>query len=123
MSRRYDDGEDPHQYAEPKDKYRHTYFETLELAVGEIERFEQSDLCIVKELENLLLNATNSRDIEPLSDVVLKYLGDHNQLKIQLLMLPDMIETTFAGEVPVKKVTNVRTIVNAMEQSDICDHL
>ena len=68
------------------------------------------------------MNATNSRDIEPLSDV-LKYLGDHNQLKIQLLMPPDMIKTTFAGEVPVKKVTNVKTIANAMEQSDICDRL
>ena len=35
MPRRYD-GEHSHQYAEPKDKYRHTYFETLELATGEI---------------------------------------------------------------------------------------
>ena len=29
---------------------------------------------------------------------------DHNRLKIQLLMLPDMIKTVFAGEVSVKKV-------------------
>ena len=27
MLRRYDDGKLPHQYAEHKDKYRHTYFE------------------------------------------------------------------------------------------------
>ena len=44
---------------------------------------------------------------------------DHNRLKIQLLMLPDMIKTDFAGEVSVKKVTNVRTIANAMGKSDI----
>lgn len=34
-------------------------------------------------------------------------------------MLPDMIKTDFAGEVSVKKVTNVRTIANAMGKSDI----
>ena len=34
-------------------------------------------------------------------------------------MLPDMIKTAFADEVPVKQVTNVRTIASAMEQSDI----
>ena len=34
-------------------------------------------------------------------------------------MLPDMVKTAFAGEVPIKKVTNVRTIASAMEQSYI----
>lgn len=74
MPKRYDNSEHPHQYLVPKDKYRHTYFETLELAVGEIERrFEQSDFCTIKEIESLLLNAANSRDIEPISEVVLKF--------------------------------------------------
>lgn len=72
MPKRYDNGEHPHQYLVPKDKYQHTYFETLELAVGEIERrFEQSDFCTIKEI--LLLNAANSRDSEPISEVVLKF--------------------------------------------------
>lgn len=30
-----------------------------------------------------------------------------------------MIKTAFAGELPVKKITNVRTIASAMEQCDI----
>lgn len=85
--------------------------------------FEQSDLCTIKEVENLLVNAVNSRNIEPIfSQVVLNFLEkdvDPDRLKIQLLMLPDMIKTAFAGEVPVKKVTNVRIIASAMEQSDI----
>ena len=72
----------------------------MELAIGEIERFEQSDLYTIKEVENLLLN---SRNIDP------------DRLKIQLLMLPDMIKTAFAGEAPA----NVRTIASAMEQSGI----
>ena len=95
----------------------------LELATGEIEkRFDQSDLHTITEVENLLLSAANNRNIEPISQVVLKFLEkdvDPNRLKIQLLMLPDMIKTAFADEVPVKQVTNVRTIASAMEQSDI----
>ena len=81
-----------------------------------------NDLCTIKEIENLLLNAANSQEIEPKSEVVLKFLEndvDDNRLKIQLLMLPSVISTAFASEIPVKNVTNVRTIANAMEQSEI----
>ena len=120
---RYDQGEPPHQYLAPRDKYRHSYFETLELAFGKIERrFEQSDLAKIKEIENLLVDAANGRDVEPISDVVLDFLGndvDCNRLKIQLLMAPNMINTAFACEVPVKMVTNVRTIASAMKRSEI----
>ena len=42
--RRLDEGHCPHRYLSPKDKYRHDYFETLELAVGEIMRFRKSDI-------------------------------------------------------------------------------
>ena len=123
VPRRYDDGESPHQYLTPKDKCRHMYFETLELAFGEVERrFQQSDLSVVKEIELLLVNAANNDAIEPISEVVLDYLGndvDHNRFKVQLLMLPDMIKTAFSNDVSVKKVTNVRTIADAMEQSEI----
>ena len=79
IPRRYYDGESPHQYLTPKDKYRHMYFETLKLAFGEIQRFQQSDLSIVKEIEFLLVNAANN---DAISEVVLDYLGndvDHNR--------------------------------------------
>ena len=123
VPKRYDQGEPSHQYLVPKDKYRHTYFETLELAFGEVaRRFEQSDLAKIKDIEKLLLDAANGRDIEPISDVLLDFLGsdvDCNRLKIQLLMVPDMIKTAFACELPVKEVTNVRTIAKSMKQSEI----
>ena len=123
IPKRYNQGEPSHQYLVPKDKYRHTYFETLELAFGEVERrFEQSDLCRIKDIENLLLDAANGRDTEPISDAVLDLLKsdvDCNRLKIQLLMVPDMIKTAFACELPIKKVTNVRTVASAMKQSEI----
>lgn len=123
LPKRFDQGEHPHKYASPKDKYRQTYFETLDLAVGEVERrFQQSDLHIVKDIENLLLNAANRREIEPISDVVTKFLEndiDPERFKVQLLMVADMIKTAYANSTPVIKVTNVRTISEAMVQSEI----
>ena len=108
-----------HQYLVPKDKYRHAYFETLELAFGEIERrFEQSDLEKIKDVEDLLVDAAHGRDIEPTSEAVINLLGndvDHDRLNFQLLMVPDMTKTAFASELPVKEVTNVRTVANAMK--------
>ena len=58
--RRYDSGDDPHCYREPKDRYRHLYFEVLELASGEIERmFKQSHHNVIQDLESVLLSAAN----------------------------------------------------------------
>ena len=54
LPRRYDGGESP------KARYRHTYFEVLDLVVGEIERrFDHDDLPSVKLIELLLLKAGN----------------------------------------------------------------
>jgi hypothetical protein len=53
--------------------------------------------------------------IKPISQVVLNFFEkdiDPDRLKIQLLRLPDMIKTAFADEVPVKKVTNAKTIAS-----------
>ena len=41
-------GESPHLCKEPKDRYRHIYFEALALVAGEVERrFDQPDLCVI----------------------------------------------------------------------------
>ena len=46
--RRLDDGAQPHRYRCPKDRYRHAYFEVLELASREVsKRFDQSDLGVI----------------------------------------------------------------------------
>ncbi len=121
LPRRLDQGECPARYCVPKDRYRHLYFEALELAAGEVERrFDQSDLELVKEFEVLLLNAANQGDAQEISQAVLEYLGhevDQLRLKVQLSMLPDMIKTAFAGA--ITKVTNIRTIADGMNQNEI----
>ncbi len=64
--RRLDDGEHPHNHQVPKDRYRHIYFEVLELVYGEIEsRFNQADFRIMQSLDNLLLKAANGEVLKP----------------------------------------------------------
>ena len=42
------DGEGPHCYLEPKDRYCHIYYEALEVVAGEVEqRFDQTDLHMI----------------------------------------------------------------------------
>ena len=118
MPKRLDEGDSPHRYLNPKDKFRHDYFEALELAAGEVERrLDQSDFSMITGIEKLIVNAANGTIPKDIPDSVSKYLEgdvDAECLKIQLLMLTDMIKTTYADT--VKKVTNVRTVANAMEQ-------
>ena len=55
-----------------------------------------------------------------LSEALSSYIkGDIDQarLKIQLLMIPDMIKTAFDGS--IKKVTTLRTLTDALNKSDI----
>ena len=95
----------------------------LELATGEIERrFEQPDFVKIKEIESHLLNAANGKKVEVISELVSKFLeNDVNaeRLKVQLLMVADMIKIALVDRMAVKEVTNVRTIADAMQQSEI----
>ena len=116
--RRMDDGAQPHRFTCPKDRYRQAYFEVLEQACGEIEScFDQSDLSVVSDRESLLVNAANGQDIPEIPQFLTKYQINLARLKTQLLMLPDTISTAFTGT--VKMVTNVRTIADALNQSNI----
>lgn len=120
MPRRLDDGAASHQYQNPKERYRHSYFETLELAVGEVERrFDQADLITIQEIEVLLLRAGNGETIDSIPPVIQSYLDkdlDQDRLKTQLSLVCDMIKTASSQ---VKKVTNVRTIAETMNKSAI----
>ena len=99
------------------------YFEALELPAGEIERrFNQSDLQLIKELELLLIKAGNGEKVEPISESVWKYLEndvDPDHLMVHLSMIPNLIKTAFADNITIKKVTNVRTIADTMNQNEI----
>ena len=118
--RRYDPGQDPHRYSVPKDRYRHIFFESLEVVCGEVERrFEQSDLQLAQEIECLLLSAADGNVIE-ITDAVSKFIEDDidkSRLSIQLPMVQDMIKTAMDGS--IKKTTNLRTIAQAMDKSNI----
>ena len=124
IPRRYDEGRQAHQYEEPKARFCHAYFETLELAAGEIEkRFDHGDIRTVKEIEILLLNASNGETVDTFPSLVQSYLSndiiDLEHLKIQLSLVHDMIKTANSDSIPVTKATSIRTIAEAMNTSDV----
>ena len=105
--------------------YHHAYYEALDLVSEEVERrFQQSDINTIKEIEVVLLSASNGDVIDSLPDTVVDFLKNDlevDRLKVQLHMLPDLINTALAGS--NKKVTNVRTIVDALVKSDIYQNM
>ena len=123
IPRRYDEGGYAHEYDDPRSRYRHAYFETLELAAGEVEkRFDHEDLVTIKEIETLLMKAANGETMDSLSlttQSYLKYDVDEDRLKTQLLLVRDMIKNATMENRSVTRVTNVRTIAEAMNTSDI----
>ena len=103
--RRLDEGIAPHRYQSPKERYRHIYFEVLELVKGEIKRrFNQADFHLIQKLESLLLDVANGKPSEP-DECLLKHLGndvDKDRLFSQLPMVSDMIKNAFQHP-PIKK--------------------
>ena len=73
-----------------------------------------------RDIEHVLLKSANEGTTDLLSQELINYLGvDINieRLKVQLAMLPDVIKTAFDDS--IKKVTNIRTIADAMTKSTI----
>ena len=100
MPRRFDEGENPHRYVEPKDRFRHINYDALELVAGEVERFNQPDLCVIKYLEVLYTNCSKincTLGQGCISEALSKGDVDQARLKVQLLMIPDMIKIAFDG--------------------------
>ena len=118
--KRFEDGASPHVYETPKDRHRHMYFEVCELAAGEVERrFIQKDLAIINDIETSLIGFANGNKEVSISEDLKVYLEDDfdlERLKTQLSMLQDVIKTC---SLSVKEVTNVRTIIEAMNESQI----
>ena len=120
IPRGFDEGSVPHQYETPRARYRHAYFEVLELAAGEVDKqFDHEDVHTMQKIEELLLKAGNGEDIESFHPLVSGYLEndfDLERLKTHLSLVKDMIRQTLSS---VTTVTNVRTISEAMNTSDI----
>ena len=116
--KRVDEGAAPHCYQSPKERYRHIYFEVLELVKGEIERrFNQADFHIIQKLESLLLDVANGKPSLP-DESLLNYLQNDVDKERLFSQVSDMIKNAFQ-HLPIKTVTNVRTIAEGMNQSDI----
>ena len=90
--RQFDEGDHPHHFATPEDRYRQVYFEVLENCCGD-NRFARSDLALVYSLENLLLDVANGIDSAEIPSYLSQYLSEQEtvQLKAQLPMLPGAI--------------------------------
>ena len=105
--------------------YCQTYYEGIDVVAEEVKRrFDQPDICMIRDIENLLLKSANEGTTDLLSKEIIKFLGvDVNikRLKVQLAMLPDVIKTAFDGS--VKKVTNIRTITEAMTKSSLYQNM
>ena len=108
--RRYDGGSLPHSYVTPKDRYRHFYYESLDMASGEVERrFHQADFQLLQKLEHVLIQAANGV-ILVLDESLIQYLEkdiDLERFTTQLKMVKDMIQI---ANPDVKQVTILRTI-------------
>ena len=75
---------------------------------------------VIREIEDLLIKSSNGKKISDISAKLQNYFTpdiDQNRLKCQLSLLSDMIKSAYQNQ--VHTVTNVRTIVEAMNKSEI----
>ncbi|XP_065885455.1 zinc finger MYM-type protein 1-like [Dysidea avara] len=126
LPRRLDHGSSaPHQHSCTRDMYRQTYYEAIDTVSEEVKRrFDQSDIQLIRDIETLLLTCANGTGTDSLSQALVRFLEgdvDVEHLKVQLRMLPDAIKTALNGT--IKRVTNVRTIADAMMQSEIYQNM
>lgn len=112
-------------FSTPEDYFRKQYFEVLDLLINELKRWFQQKrgVPVAGVMEKLLLNAANRTCIElgELPEELELYKSDVDlpKLKTQLQMLPDLIRTRnvkVPNCVPIKRVTNVQTICDIMNE-------
>lgn len=112
----YDPGQNSDRYSVPKDKIYIVMFSLRHQKQwsDKLNRLEQSDLKLAQEIEYLLLSTANG-NVTEISDSVSKFIeGDIDKSR---LLIQDMINTAMDGS--IKKTTNLRTIAQAMDKSNI----
>ena len=69
LPRRLDPGtSEAHWHSSPKEMYRQTYYEAIDVVAEEVKRrFDQPDICIIRDIENLLLKSANEGTTDLLS--------------------------------------------------------
>ena len=111
----------------PESYFRQQYYEVIDLLSSELRRrFQQKrGIPIAAMIEKLLIHATNRTDVEigigdiPADLKLYEKDVDLGTLKIQLQMLPDLIRTRntkIPNCVPIKRVTNVQTLSDVMNE-------
>ena len=117
-----------HAFPNPESYFRKQYFEVLGLLTNELKhRFQQKHgLPMAAMIETLLVTAANSTSIDlgELPEELKLYENDIDlkKLKTQLQMLPDLVQTRnvkIPNCIPIKSVTNVRTICDIMNEINI----
>ena len=126
LPRRLDHGSSaPHVHLCARDMYRQAYYEAVDTVSEEVKRrFDQSDIQLIRDIETLLLTSANGTITQTLSEALVRFFEgdvDVERLKVQLCMLPDTIKTAFDGS--IKRVTNVRTIADAMMKLEIYQNM
>ena len=117
-----------HAFPNPESYFRKQYFEVLDLLTNELKRhFQQKrGLPMAAMIETLLVTAANSTstDLGELPEELKLYENDIDlkKLKTQLQMFPDLVQTRnvkVPNCIPIKSVTNVRTICDIMNEINI----
>ena len=123
LPRRIDDGAASHQPSTPKEIYRQKYFEALDIVCEEIKRrFDQEDLKVVIDIEQLLLDSANgiTRTIPESIKNIYRSDLDIERLSVHLQMLPDAVKQySDPSGVPIKKVTSIRSLCNVLNVANI----
>ena len=120
-----DEGAPGHSYPSVESYFRKQYFEVIDLLVKELKRrfMQKRGLPVACTVEKILISSANRTPVanEDFPSEMNLYVQDINQekLKIQLKMLPDLIRTRNASIpncIPIKKVTNVRTLCDIFNE-------
>ena len=114
IPRRINDGSENHEYSSLREFFRHQYYEVLDLLKEELKRrFDQPTFAILKEVEMLLIDSCNGKNVAPSCELKSLYANslDMDMLSVQLSMLPSVIVACNNDQqLGIKKVTSVNTI-------------
>ena len=111
-----------HEFATPQSYFRRQYYEALDLVTNELKRrFQQKRRLLVAAVIEKTMLAAAGGSLEQVPDDFQIYKNDLDlaRLQIQLQMLPDLIRTRnmkLSNDIPIRKVTNVRTLCEVMNE-------
>ena len=121
LPRQINDGVPSHQPSTPTEMYRQKCYEALDVVCEEIKkRFDQDDLKVVVEIEQLLLDSANGIATTIPESVTCIYRSDLDieQLYVHLRMLPDAVKQyNDPSGLPIK--TSIRTLCNVLNAAGI----